>query len=165
VTDTIEPLPAQIDQQKLAEELVAQAREEGVRLVGAGGLLTGLTKSVVEMALEEELSDHLGCWQPVSGPEPSYTSVLLRCARGRCLHNVSMPNVLIRDVPENVHARLQSRADMHGQSLQQYLASELRRLAERPSMDEVLARIATRHGGRVGLQQAVQDLTVERDRR
>jgi transposase-like protein len=60
VTDTIEPMAAQIDQQKLAEKLVAQAREEGVQLVGPGGLLTGLTKSVVETALEEELSDHLG---------------------------------------------------------------------------------------------------------
>lgn len=76
-----------------------------------------------------------------------------------------MPNVLIRDVPEGVHARLQTRADEHGQSLQQYLAGELRRLAERPSMDEVLGRIATRRGGRVGLEQAVADLGVERDRR
>lgn len=76
-----------------------------------------------------------------------------------------MPNVLIRDVPESVHVRLQARAEGHGQSLQQYLASELRRLAERPSMDEVLARIATRSGGRVGLEQAVQDVTVDRDRR
>jgi antitoxin FitA len=76
-----------------------------------------------------------------------------------------MPNMLIRDVPEEVHARLQTRADEHGQSLQQYLVGELRRLAERPSMDEVLARIATHHGGRVGLEQAVQDLAAERDRR
>jgi plasmid stability protein len=76
-----------------------------------------------------------------------------------------MPNVLIRDVPESVHVRLQTRAEERGQSLQQYLAGELRRLAERPSMDEVLARIATRHGGRVGLEQAVQDLAAERDRR
>jgi putative transposase len=60
VTETIEPMAAQIDQQQLAEELVAQAREEGVQLVGPGGLLTGLTKAVVETALEEELSDHLG---------------------------------------------------------------------------------------------------------
>jgi putative transposase len=45
---------------KLAEDLVAQAREEGVQPVGLGGLLTGLTKAVVETALEEELSDHLG---------------------------------------------------------------------------------------------------------
>jgi hypothetical protein len=60
VTETIEPMAAQIYEQKLAEELVAQAREEGVQLVGPGGLLTGLTKSVVETALEEELSGHLG---------------------------------------------------------------------------------------------------------
>ena len=53
-------MAAQIDQQQLAEDLVAQAREEGVQLVGPGGLLSGLTKSVVETALEEELSDHLG---------------------------------------------------------------------------------------------------------
>jgi len=32
-------------------------------------------------------------------------------------------------------------------------------------MDEVLARIATRQGGRVGLAQAVHDLSAERDRR
>jgi plasmid stability protein len=72
---------------------------------------------------------------------------------------------LIRDVPDDVHGRLQARADAHGQSLQQYLAGELRRLVERPSMDEVLARIATRRGGRVGLDQAVQDLAADRDRR
>jgi plasmid stability protein len=75
-----------------------------------------------------------------------------------------MPNVLIRDVPEDVHVRLQARAHKHGQSLQQYLAAELCRLAERPSMDEVLGRIATRRGGHVGLEQAEQDLTVEPDR-
>jgi hypothetical protein len=75
-----------------------------------------------------------------------------------------MPNVLIRDVPESVHLRLQTRADQHGQSLQQYLVGELRRLAERPSMDEVLGRIATRRGGSIGLAQAVQDLAGERDR-
>ena len=76
-----------------------------------------------------------------------------------------MPNVLIRNVPESVHVRLQTRAEEHGQSLQQYLAGELRRLAERPSMDEVLARIGTRHGGRIGLEQAVQDLAADRERR
>jgi hypothetical protein len=82
----------------------------------------------------------------------------------RCLHNASMPNVLVRDVPENVHAQLQARADQRGQSLQQYLAGELRRLAERPSMDEILARIAARKGGEVGLEQAVRDLAANRQR-
>ena len=60
MTETIEPMAAQIDQQRLAEDLVAQAREEGVQLVGEGGLLAGLTKAVVETALEGEISGHLG---------------------------------------------------------------------------------------------------------
>ena len=49
-----------IDQQQLAEDLVQQARVDGVALVVPGGLLTGLTKSVLETALEVELADHLG---------------------------------------------------------------------------------------------------------
>ena len=44
----------------LAQELVERARSEGVGLVGPGGLLTGLTKTVLETALEAELDEHLG---------------------------------------------------------------------------------------------------------
>ena len=44
----------------LAQELVERARSEGVELVGPGGLLTGLTKTVLETALEVEMDDHLG---------------------------------------------------------------------------------------------------------
>jgi hypothetical protein len=69
-----------------------------------------------------------------------------------------MVNLLVRDVPDDVRAALQRRAERRGQSLQQYLASELRRLAERPSVDEVLDRIERRRGGRVGLAQAADDL-------
>ncbi len=76
-----------------------------------------------------------------------------------------MPNVLVRDVPEEVHAELARRAESRGQSLQQYLAGELRRLAERPSMDEGLDRIGRHRGGRVGLGQAAQDLAEERSGR
>jgi len=61
MTDTIEPMSAQeINQQQLAKELVEKARADGVELVGPDGMLSGLTKSVVETALEEEMSDHLG---------------------------------------------------------------------------------------------------------
>ena len=49
-----------VDQQQLAEQLLAQAREQGVELVGPGGLLNQLTKKVLEAALEAEMSDHLG---------------------------------------------------------------------------------------------------------
>jgi transposase-like protein len=60
VTETIEPTAAQIDQQQLAQELVERARADGVELVGPGGLLSELTKSVLETALEAEMSEHLG---------------------------------------------------------------------------------------------------------
>lgn len=73
-----------------------------------------------------------------------------------------MPNLLVRDVPDAVHVALQRRAKQRGQSLQQYLAGELKRLAEKPSLDEVLDRIGGRRGGRVGFAQAVEDLGNER---
>jgi transposase-like protein len=60
VTETIEPMAAQIDQEQLAKELVAKAVLTGVELVGPGGMLTGLTKSVLETALETEMTEHLG---------------------------------------------------------------------------------------------------------
>jgi transposase-like protein len=47
-------------EEALAQELVDRARSEGVELVGPGGLLTGLTKTVLETALEAEMEDHLG---------------------------------------------------------------------------------------------------------
>jgi plasmid stability protein len=75
-----------------------------------------------------------------------------------------MTNVLVRDIPNDVHAALQHRAERRGQSLQQYLAGELRRLAGRPSVDEVLERIARQRGGRIGLQQAAEDIAAERER-
>jgi len=64
MTDTIEPMAktkrVQDPDQLLASELVERARAEGVGLVVPGGLLTGLTKTVLETALEVELTDHLG---------------------------------------------------------------------------------------------------------
>jgi putative transposase len=60
MSDTIEPMPDRIDQQQLAQQLVEAARADGVELVGPGGLLSGLTKTVLETALEAEMSEHLG---------------------------------------------------------------------------------------------------------
>lgn len=44
----------------LAKGLVAAARTEGVELTGPGGLLAGLTRQVLETALEVEMTEHLG---------------------------------------------------------------------------------------------------------
>jgi plasmid stability protein len=73
-----------------------------------------------------------------------------------------MPNVLVRDLPDGVHATLQRRAASRGQSLQQYLAAELTHLAEQPTIEEVLDRVARRQGGRVGLARAADELAAGR---
>jgi transposase-like protein len=46
--------------EELAVELFDRARAEGVTLVGPGGLLGGLTKTILETALDAELTEHLG---------------------------------------------------------------------------------------------------------
>jgi plasmid stability protein len=52
--------------------------------------------------------------------------------------------VQIRDVPEEVHRTLKARAAMSGVSLSEYLRSELARMAARPTVDELAARIRAR---------------------
>jgi len=47
-------------EQDTVRELVRQARASGTSLTGPGGLLKQLTKMVVEAALDEEMSEHLG---------------------------------------------------------------------------------------------------------
>jgi transposase-like protein len=46
--------------QRLAEELVASAASRGVQLTGEDGLLTALTRRVLQSALEVEMAEHLG---------------------------------------------------------------------------------------------------------
>ncbi|MBF6166914.1 IS256 family transposase [Streptomyces gardneri] len=48
------------DTKKLAEQLLKQAKEQGIDLVGPGGLLNQLTKTVLETALEAEMTEHVG---------------------------------------------------------------------------------------------------------
>ncbi len=71
---------------------------------------------------------------------------------------MQLTNVLVRDLPEHVHAALQRKAERRNQSLQQYLTMELRHLAERHELSDVLDYVETRHGGRVAFRQAVEDL-------
>ena len=76
-----------------------------------------------------------------------------------------MPHVLVRNIPEDVHRTLTQRARATGTSLQRYLSAELTRLAETPTLDEIIARIERRAGGAVGLEQAVADLDEIRSER
>lgn len=76
-----------------------------------------------------------------------------------------MKTILVRDIPESVHKVLRQRAEGRGQSLQQYLAGELTRLAEKTSPEELFARVSKRRGGRVGLRAAAEDVADERAKR
>jgi putative transposase len=60
MSDTMDPMATEVDQQELAQQLLAQAREQGIELVGPDGLLNRLTKNVLETALEAEMDEHLG---------------------------------------------------------------------------------------------------------
>jgi transposase-like protein len=58
--ETVTAVPGSSFDEQVAKDLMARARQEGVSLVGPGGLLAGLTKTVLETALEAEMTDHLG---------------------------------------------------------------------------------------------------------
>lgn len=74
-----------------------------------------------------------------------------------------MVSVLVRDLPDDVHRELTARAERSGQSLQQFLRSELERLARRESLDDALARIEKRRGGRIPLDDVVAAVRQDRD--
>ena len=57
--DAAQPQPG-VASDELVRQLAERARAEGLRLTGEGGLLSQLTKVVVESALDGELDDHLG---------------------------------------------------------------------------------------------------------
>jgi len=46
--------------EELADQLLGKAQAEGVELLGADGLLSQVTKAVLERALAEEMTGHLG---------------------------------------------------------------------------------------------------------
>jgi len=81
------------------------------------------------------------------------------------MHNACMKNLQVRKVPESTHSVLRRRAVHAGMSLQEYLLSMLNDVARRPTVEEVLARVARRSGGRVSLREAARDIRADRDRR
>ena len=81
------------------------------------------------------------------------------------LHTASMTNVLIRDVPDDVHGELLRRAEAAGQSLQQYLHAELRRLVARPTMAEILDRLDTEASASIGFDDVIAARDEARDGR
>src|SRR4051812_27042573 len=58
--DVAKKKPEPSAEELAAKELVRLAREQGLSLTGPDGLLKQFTKSVLEMALNEEMTEHLG---------------------------------------------------------------------------------------------------------
>ncbi len=52
--------------------------------------------------------------------------------------------IQVRNVPDAIHRKLKARAAMSGMSLSDYLLAELKRTAERPSLEEMAARLKQR---------------------
>jgi plasmid stability protein len=81
-----------------------------------------------------------------------------------CDHTNYMPiMVQIRNVPDELHRKMKSRAALAGKSLSDYLLAELREIAERPSLDELRARLAARSGFTPSIPSA-DVIRAERDR-
>jgi antitoxin FitA len=74
-----------------------------------------------------------------------------------------MPSVQIKNVPEDVHRTLRSRAAAAGQSLQEYLLAVLVEEARMEPLDEVLDRIGQRSGGSMTAEWAVEFLREDRE--
>jgi len=66
-----------------------------------------------------------------------------------------MPKMVqLRNVPEALHRALKSRAAMAGMSLSDYLLSEIREIAERPTLAEFRSRLHTRKAPAAGIDTA-----------
>ncbi len=52
--------------------------------------------------------------------------------------------VQIRNVPDELHRKLKSRAALAGMSLTDYLLQQMRQIAEQPTLEEMLERLRSR---------------------
>jgi antitoxin FitA len=72
--------------------------------------------------------------------------------------------IQIRNVPDELHRRLKSRAALEGMSLSDYLLSEPRQVAEQPTLAEMRERLKARPAATP--REAPEDaLRAERDSR
>lgn len=65
--------------------------------------------------------------------------------------------VQVRNVPDDVHEALRSRAAAEGTSLSELVLRQMRTMAARPSNAEIMAR-AARRGGHLGFEEAVESV-------
>lgn len=82
-----------------------------------------------------------------------------------CNHLIRMSTMIqIRNVPDTLHRQLKSRAALAGMSLSDYLLDMVRQAAERPTIEELRARLERRPGMTPSIAPA-RAIRAERDRR
>jgi putative transposase len=86
-------------EQAAAAAMVAEARERGLALTGPDGLLKLFTKNVLETALNEEVTEHLGYEKHQAGPGRQSANVR-NGARSKTVISDAVGEVCI-DVPRD----------------------------------------------------------------
>jgi plasmid stability protein len=71
--------------------------------------------------------------------------------------------IQLRNVPDELHRKLKSRAALAGMSLSEYLLNEIRLSAEQPTVEEFRARLAERSPVELSVSPA-EMIRAERDR-
>jgi plasmid stability protein len=74
-----------------------------------------------------------------------------------------MKMIQIRNVPDDLHRALKVRAAKEGTTMSELILRELPRIAHRPSMEEVLARIKSREPVRGNLKSSAELIRRVRD--
>jgi plasmid stability protein len=81
-----------------------------------------------------------------------------------CTHVIHMPTMIqIRNVPDDLHRTLKSRAALAGMSLSDYLLAEVRLMIERPTLAELRSRLERRQSVSPNTSPA-EAVRAERDR-
>jgi plasmid stability protein len=76
-----------------------------------------------------------------------------------------MATIQIKNVPDDVHRTMGTRAAKSGMSLQEYLLARLTADARQPTLDEVLDEAGRRTGGSVPIAEAASAVRADRDSR
>jgi plasmid stability protein len=88
--------------------------------------------------------------------------------RRTCAYGSFMAKMIqLRNVPDELHRKLKARAARAGKSLSDYLLDQIRRDAERPTMEELMERLATLPPVKTRLSPAeiIRQERAKRDRR
>jgi plasmid stability protein len=82
-----------------------------------------------------------------------------------CSHAIHMSKMVqIRSVPDDIHRSLRMKAIRAGTSLSEFLLTEITHVANRPSIEELLAHLSRRRrpGGKIDSARLVREMREDR---